>query len=97
MKINIPHKLGATEAQNRITKLLTNIKAQYGSSFTDLVENWTGNKCDYSFQVQKLNIKGNCSIEEKEVVIVAELPFFAKMFEGMIESKIKEEAEKLLA
>jgi len=97
MNVEINHQLTEQEAQTRIKHLIGNLRNQFGERVSEISETWHSNNCDFSFKVEGLQITGKMLIENKMVKITGSLPLIAKMFQGLIEERIKAEAEKLLA
>ena len=97
LTIATPHSLGAEEATARLKKMFEKLKERHGDKLSNLTEQWTDNKLDYSFSTYGFNIKGEMTVEPNEVKVNGQLPFAAMMFKGTIEQTVKDELEKLLA
>ena len=97
MSISMPHSLSAEEATQRLKSFFEKLKALHGDKLSNLEEQWTGNRLDYSFSTYGFNIKGDLAVEPNEVKVNGALPFAAMMFKGKIEQTIREELEKVLA
>jgi hypothetical protein len=97
LNITMPHGLSAEEATNRLKTFFEKLKSRHQDKVSNLEEQWTGNKLDYSFSTYGFNIKGDLTVEPSEVKISGALPFAAMMFKGKIEQTVREELEKLLA
>ncbi len=97
LTIATPHSLGAEEATARLKKMFEKLKERHGDKLSNLTEQWTDNKLDYSFSTYGFNIKGDMTVEPNEVKVNGQLPFAAMMFKGTIEQTVRDELEKLLA
>jgi hypothetical protein len=97
LTISVPHTLGAEEATTRLKNFFAKLKERYQDKMSNLEEQWSGNKLDYSFSTFGFNIKGDLNVEPGEVKVNGSLPFAAMMFKGKIEQSVREELEKLLA
>ena len=63
---------------------------------SDVTEKWNEYSSDFSFKVMNMPIKGNLFVENSIVKLDAQIPFAAVPFKRMIETTIRNEAEKLL-
>lgn len=97
IKVSIPHKLGADEAKRRIEKLVAETRAQFGDQVSDVKENWSGNRGDFSFKAMGFSVAGNLRVEPSTADIELNLPFAAIPFKSRIEEKISTRAKELLA
>ena len=97
LTITMPHALGADAATERLKTFFEKLKARHQDKVSNLEEQWTGNRLDYSFSTFGFNIKGDLTVEPNEIKVNGSLPFAAMMFKGKIEQSVREELEKLLA
>ena len=97
LSLAMPHSLGQEEALRRLQKAIEKAKARNEGKVTNLVENWIGNRLDYSFSTFGFNVKGDVTVEPGEVKLHGSLPFAAMMFKGKIEQTVREELGKILA
>lgn len=97
MNISMPHTLGQEEALRRLQAALEKAKARNEGKVTNLQENWSGNRLDYSFSTFGFNVKGDVTVEPSEVKLNGTLPFAAMMFKGKIEQTVREELSRILA
>jgi hypothetical protein len=95
--ISTPHSLGAEEATARLKSFFEKLKERHQDKISNLAEQWSDNKLEYSFSTFGFNIKGDMTVEPNEVKVIGNLPFAAMMFKGQIEQAVRSELEKLLA
>jgi hypothetical protein len=97
LKMNFPHQLGRTTAQERLHTLLAKVKHRYGDQVSNLRESWSDNVLDFGFTTYGFGIQGNVTVEENEVRLDGQIPFAAMMFRGKIEQALRETMTKTLA
>ena len=94
MKIELEHNLPYDIAIKCAEKLFTELTEKFKDEFSDLKQEKNGNKINFSVKVRGMKISGNIIVNEKNVTIESKLPFAARVFQGLIENKIKENADK---
>jgi hypothetical protein len=97
MTIELKHNLDSKKGINCAEKIFKQLSEEYKDEFSDLKQETNGNIIYFSFKIRGMNIKGEIIVEKGKVIIQSKLPFAAKMFQGMIENKIKENADKQIA
>jgi hypothetical protein len=97
IKVKVDHSLTQEEALKRIKKIFDKLKDDFKDKISDVQENWNNNSSDFSFKIMGLLMKGKLSVSTSDVFLDGSIPFTALPFKGLIESKIREEAENLLA
>jgi len=98
MKIKTKFSISKHEATRRIKNLLPKIKEEFKDKITNVTEKWESeDKANFSFNIMGFNIKGDFQVTDTEAIIDVDLPFALFPFKGMIETKITEEAKKLLS
>ena len=97
MKIELKHNLPYDRAINCAEKLFTELTEKFKDEFSDLEQEKNANKIDFSVKVRGMKISGKIIVNEENVIIESKLPFAARVFQGLIESKIKENADKEIA
>lgn len=95
--ISVPHTLEANEAQRRIAHLITESKAKFSDSVTNVEESWTGNHGTFSFKAMGFNVSGNMEVESDSASVEINFPFAALPFKGRIENEITGRLKTLLA
>ena len=97
MTIVIPHALTVEEAMGRIQNLLTDIKKDYGDRVSDLQEQWSDDRGEFSFRAMGFAVSGTLQVRPGEVVLNGKYPLAAVPFKSKIESMIRDRATQLLA
>lgn len=97
MTVNIPHNLPRPEAEERIKKLLDNVKTKFGSMIQNLEEEWHGDTGDFKFKMSGQPVSGSLHLNDASITVNLVLPLIASMFKGKIQSVIEEEGAKILA
>ena len=96
IKVKVDHSLAQEEALKRIKKIFDKLKDDFKDKITDVQESWNGNSSDFSFKIMGLLMKGKLAVSQSDVILDGKIPLTALPFKGLIESKIREEAENLL-
>ena len=97
LNMTVPHRLPQDEALKRIQRLLNNVRTQFADKISDLHEEWNDNVGTFSFSAMGMPVSGTLTVKPSEVEFSGELPALAALYKGTIESKIREQAETLLA
>jgi hypothetical protein len=97
VSVDVPHTLTEEEALGRVKGLMTDVKRQYATYFTDLQENWSEKRGEFSLKAMGFNISGTIAVAPQQVAFRADLPFAATPFKGRIEGAVRDEATRLLA
>jgi putative polyhydroxyalkanoic acid system protein len=97
LKMNFPHQLGQSTAQQRLQGLLEKVKSRYGDQISNLRESWVDNVLDFGFTTYGFAINGKVFVEDNDVRLDGQIPFAAMMFKGKIEQGLREQMTKLLA
>ena len=97
LSLTIPHALGQEEA---ITRMKNESKAAleaFGDRVKNVKEEWDGNRVNFSFSAMSFSIEGNMEVNQDNVAMTAKLPMAAFMFKGMIEQRLRERFQEVLA
>ena len=94
--VRVDHSLGKDEALQRLHGMMGQVKENYGNQISDLEENWNDNGGNFSFKAMGFRIGGDLMVTDNAVEIDVDFPWAAKMFQGTIETTIRERAERLL-
>jgi len=89
LTIEQAHKLPADEARKCLDGLSQDLSDKYG-----LTSRWIS---DTECKVERTGASGNIKIEPQRVVVNLDLSFALSPIKGKIESRIREELEKLFA
>ncbi len=97
LSMDVPHQLGPEEALRRLRKKLDSVRDQFGGQVSDFRENWSENELAFGFSAVGMKIAGTVAVEASNVKVAAQLPFAAAMFKGLIEQRIRDELDAVLA
>ena len=97
ISLAVAHDLGREEALRKLQSESDMLKRTFGDSVSDLRENWNDAALDFSLAAYGMKVSGDVVVEPAEVATNIRLPLAAVMFKGMIEKRIREQLEKLLA
>lgn len=95
--MDVSHQLGLEEATQRLRAKLDSVRNEYGGQVSDFQQEWQENELAFGFSAVGMKIAGIVSVEPSNVRVAAELPFAAAMFKGLIEQRIREELNTVLA
>jgi hypothetical protein len=94
--VTVDHSLGKDEALQRLHGMLAQVKQNYGNQISDMDESWNDNGGSISFNAMGFKIVADILVTDNQAAFDVELPWAAKMFQGTIETTIRERAERLL-
>ncbi len=97
MKVILDHNLPQEKAIPCAEKIFKDLSVKYEDEFSDLEQKTEGNKIFFSFRIRGMNISGTITVNENNVTIESKLPFAARIFQGLIENKIRENADEKIA
>ena len=97
MKVTVKHNFTQETAINCAENIFKNLSEKFKDEFSNLQQTRNDNKISFSFKIRGMNVSGKMTITENDVTVESRLPFAARMFQGMIENKIKENAEEMMA
>ena len=97
MKIELEHNLPQDRAIICAEKIFKDLSEKYEDEFSDLEQKTEGNIILFSFRIRGMNISGTITVNENNVLIESKLPFAARIFQGLIENKIRENADEKIA
>lgn len=97
MKVTVEHNFTQDTAIDCAENIFKNLSEKFKDEFSDLKQERNDNIIDFSFRIRGMNVKGKMTISEDDVTVESRLPFAARMFQGMIENKIKENAKEMMA
>lgn len=96
MEVKVNHAHSQEVAFSKAKNMMTQLKADWGDKVQDLKEEWSGNSGKYSCSFQGMKLAGTIEVHDKDVVVKGELPFFARLFEGVIRDAITKNLQKAL-
>jgi hypothetical protein len=94
--VTVDHSLGKDEALQRLHGMLAQVKQNYGNQISDMDESWNDNGGSISFNAMGFKIVADILVTDNQAAFDVELPWAAKIFQGTIETTIRERAERLL-
>jgi putative polyhydroxyalkanoate system protein len=97
LTIERPHTLGEEGALQRLKDKVSALKDAYQGQFSDLREQWNGNKFLFGFRAAGMKFAGTATVGASQVKLDAELPLAVMMFKGVIRARVNEELGHLLA
>ena len=97
MKVELDHTLPKEKAVKCAENIFNELTEKFEDEFSDLEQTTNDNIINFSFKIRGMNIKGIITVNENNVVIESKLPFAARVFQGLIESKIRENADEMMA
>ena len=97
MKVILDHNLPEERAIICAENIFKDLSEKYEDEFSDLEQKTDGNKILFSFKIRGMNISGTVTVNADNVSIESKLPFAARIFQGLIENKIRENADEKIA
>jgi len=97
MKVEIEHNLPQDKAISCAENIFKDLSEKFKDEFSDLEQKTKANKISFSFKARGMGLSGNITVNENQVIIESRLPLAARMFQALIENKIKENADKMMA
>lgn len=97
VNLSVPFQIPQDEALRRIQARIQEIKAQYGTTVSDLRESWAGYVGSFSGTARGVSVSGTIIVDPSQVTVLIPLPFIAFPIRGQIETTIANELTKLLA
>jgi len=95
--MDVSHQLGLEEALQRLRDKMESVHKEFGGQVSDLREEWCENELAFGFSAVGMKIAGTVAVESALVRVNAKLPLAAAMFKGLIEQRIREELNRVLA
>ncbi len=95
--MDVSHQLGLDEAIRRLREKLDSVRDQFDGQVSDFREEWCENEMAFGFSAVGMKIAGKVAVEASNVKVAADLPFAAAMFKGVIERRIRDELDAVLA
>lgn len=91
------HKLGKTEAKNRLSQLVEKLKDDFKNLISDADEKWYGDLAEFTFKIYGATVKGSVKVNEDKADLEINYPLTMAPFKTMVEKEIKKKAEELLS
>ena len=96
LNVRLPHRLTQDDATQRMKNLFGEVKNEYSAMIGEIEESWEGHSGQVRFSAMGMPISGGMIVTPSEVDITIDLPMAVLMFRGMIETTLRERAQKLL-
>ncbi len=96
MQFNIPHKFGTHAAFSRLQQGIAQAKPHLAGQATIDKEEWRGHTLNFAVTAQGKQITGTVEVTDTQYKIQAKLPLLWRLFEGKIETMLKDELAKQL-
>ena len=93
MEIRVNHHTTRAKARSKVESLLADASAKHGHMIKELEQRWEGDKLSFGFKAAGMKVSGSMEITDRELVIHAHVPIFAKPFEPKIAHVIENEAK----
>lgn len=95
--VSVPHQLSQEEALRRIKSLVADLKSRYGNQVSNVSEDWTGNRCDFSLKMKMFKVSGTIEVDDSTAEIQGTMPPGTGRFEGRARAMIEQGARSLLS
>ena len=96
MQVIVNHSLQKAEAKQRLDKFADNLKQQFPNDAGHITQTWDGDTCTVAGKVRGFALDCKLHVANENVTAKGDLPFFAKPFQGMIETAVRDGIEKAL-
>jgi hypothetical protein len=93
MKVTINHNFTQDKALICAERIIKSLTEKYKDEITDYLSERKDSIILFSLKARGMKFKGSISVDEKKVIIESRLPVALKVFEGLLEKKIIENAE----
>ena len=94
--VNVPHKLDIEDARNRIEQGFDKVQEQIAGKSVDVTQSWTGDRMDFTAGAMGQKLTGNLQVQENNVLIEVDLPWFLAKLSNVVEEKLKKGTQLLL-
>jgi hypothetical protein len=97
LDVSVSHRLSQDEALRRIQAAIAQAKAQYSDKINDPHESWNGHVGTFLVSAQNQQALGTVIVNPSDVKVQITLPFLVSFFKTTIESRMRDELERILA
>jgi hypothetical protein len=97
ISLDIPHSLSQEEAAQRLRSKIAAAIAQYQDRMSDLRQEWRDYTFSFAFKAVGMAFSGTIAVQPQNVGLSLTLPLAAMLFKGIIEDRIRQEVDGLLA
>ena len=81
----------------RLQRYIQKLKAKHEDKFSQLDEQWEGDRGQFSFSAFGFSIRGELIVGDQQVQVNGVIPIAAMLFKGKIEQGIRDELSRVLA
>lgn len=96
MKVDLPHKLGATEARRRIEGGIGGLEQHIPGPGTKVHSEWQGDRLKLRVTAMGQEVAANIDVEERFVRLEVALPAMLSFLRKPIEALVRREGTELL-
>ncbi len=96
MQVTVNHSLPTAEAKQRVEKFSEHLKQQFPNDASNITQTWDGDTCTVSGKVKGISFTCTLHVSDADVTANGDLPFFARPFQGAIESAIRNGLEQAM-
>lgn len=91
------HQLTIDDAKYRLSKLIVELKSDFGSMIKNPQESWNNYTANISFEISGGKIDGIVKLVDDEAILEISYPIILMPFRNLVEKEIKKKAMELLA
>lgn len=91
------HQLTIDDAKYRLSKLIEELKIDFGSFIRNPKESWTDYIAQFSFEISGGRVDGIVKLIEDEALLEISYPIILIPFRNIVEKEIKRKAIELLS
>jgi len=95
--MSVAHGLGREEALRRMKQKVETLQRTYGSKAKELTLDWADNVLQMAIQAMGFKIAGTVTVEDALVRLQADIPLSALPFRSLVERRVKDDLESMLA
>ena len=96
VSVDVPHKLGAAEAERRVRSGFGLLKDKLGDRLSALDVVWGQGRADLTITAMGQTLKGGLEFLPEAVRVTIDLPWFLAALGGKIAGRIAEKTEEVL-
>ena len=94
--VNVPHKLSREEARKRIDSGFGKVQEQIAGKAVSVEQTWNGDTLAFAAGAMGQKITGTLHVQDKNVLIEIDLPWFLAKLSGTVTDKLKKGTQLLL-
>lgn len=94
--VNVPHKLSREDARARIDRGFGKVQEQIGGKAMTVEQSWQGDVMDFQAGAMGQKITGKLHVQDSNVLIEVNLPWFLAKLSGSVQEKLKKGTQLLL-